>query len=502
MRRQHPRAESAWVEPASNESPSRIELTELAAILDEELANLSTLYSCPIVLCELQGRSRKDAAAELGIPEGTLSSRLAKGKKLLAQKLAGRGLISTAPLGTALGCTIGLPASLAARTVEMLFGASPGGPALIAGSAVVDQLAKGVVKAMVLSKLKGLAVIVLPVLLCFGGLGGAAVIRLRPSCETDPPVAAPAASQPMGENRIWIQYRKTGKVVVLDQKGQPKREIDLKDGPLLRGISPADNRLWFLGQDGRLPILKANNHVPTGRYTLHVRQINDKAEGTDLGVELTTSSVVSRDAHMAGLVVYKGGGSTEAPFIFENSVVDLSTKRITKLNLPTNHQILGIASDKTWALTFEYNIWNVEKGSPPYRLHKVPLVAGKSQLLSGMLSACYGGTISPDSTRVLAFAQDFAKREKAYPDVCVYVIDVVSQKATRISVHKNQYASNGIWSPDGRRIAYVWRSQKDDGTPTSSEGLPPTRLVICDADGQNEETILTTDEHIGLLAWW
>ena len=37
------------------------------------------------MLCELQGRSRKDAASALGVPEGTLSSRLAKAKKLLAQ---------------------------------------------------------------------------------------------------------------------------------------------------------------------------------------------------------------------------------------------------------------------------------------------------------------------------------------------------------------------------------------------------------------------------------
>src|SRR5262249_19350764 len=49
----------------------------------------------PVVLCELQGRGRREAARQLGIPEGTLSSRLAAARKLLAKRLARYGLAVT-----------------------------------------------------------------------------------------------------------------------------------------------------------------------------------------------------------------------------------------------------------------------------------------------------------------------------------------------------------------------------------------------------------------------
>ena len=60
--------------------------------LDEEVAGLPEHLRAAVVLCELDGESRRDAAARLGVPEGTLSSRLAKGRKLLADRLRKRGV--------------------------------------------------------------------------------------------------------------------------------------------------------------------------------------------------------------------------------------------------------------------------------------------------------------------------------------------------------------------------------------------------------------------------
>jgi RNA polymerase sigma factor (sigma-70 family) len=70
----------------------RATLAELGPILDEELAALPEWYRAAILLCDLRGVSREEAATLLGVPEGTLSSRLANGRKKLAERLARRGV--------------------------------------------------------------------------------------------------------------------------------------------------------------------------------------------------------------------------------------------------------------------------------------------------------------------------------------------------------------------------------------------------------------------------
>jgi len=70
----------------------RSDLADLNRVLDEELAKLPEQYRTPIVHCDLNGKSRSVAAEELDIPEGTLGTRLAKAREMLAVRLRQRGV--------------------------------------------------------------------------------------------------------------------------------------------------------------------------------------------------------------------------------------------------------------------------------------------------------------------------------------------------------------------------------------------------------------------------
>jgi hypothetical protein len=130
------------------------------AQLDREMNALPEKYRIAIVLCDLEGKTIKDAAQQVGWPQGTMATRLARGRAALAQRLRDQGLVLSAGVLAAVlsggVASANVPAALVAKVVEAAGPWALGSAGIV--SAKVVALSEGVVQAMFISKLKSFLV--------------------------------------------------------------------------------------------------------------------------------------------------------------------------------------------------------------------------------------------------------------------------------------------------------------------------------------------------------
>jgi RNA polymerase sigma factor (sigma-70 family) len=163
----------------------RGQASEPDADLHEELSALPEKYRAPVILCQLEGRSRKEVARQLNIPEGTLSSRLAAAHKTLARRLRRRGWTFSGLVPVAADLPVRLAAASANAAELVLAGRTLTGVV----STNVIALSEGVVKAMLVNKLTALTAALVLVAALGIGTGRLAQLALgqEPAATQQPP---------------------------------------------------------------------------------------------------------------------------------------------------------------------------------------------------------------------------------------------------------------------------------------------------------------------------
>jgi RNA polymerase sigma factor (sigma-70 family) len=235
---------------------------ELVGVLDEELGHLGERFRAPLVLCYLEGKTRDEAARELGWSLGTFKRRLEQARLRLRERLARRGL--TLP-GTLLvagicsdGATAAVPGPLADATVRAALAASS------TAATAVAALARGTLHAMLAARLRVVAAVAL--LGC--GLVAGAVIWAAPQApaagtpkKSEAKASAPQAGAQPDKKEVLVTGR------VLDADGKPVK------GARVGVMAVPDDWQKRVGDDGeRMVVLGQVQTGADGQYQLRAPQ--------------------------------------------------------------------------------------------------------------------------------------------------------------------------------------------------------------------------------------
>ncbi len=212
-------------DPPDPKLPPDLCWQEACDLLHRELDRLPDRYRLPLLLCYLEGQTRDEAAATLGVTVGTVKGRVHRGCGLLRRRLARQGV----------SLSVGLLATAAARPVSAcpssVFAAVIGTP-----SPLVAKLVLEVTRTMVsaTNKLLALGLIVI--------LGLIAVAGVVAGFSSDPPRRLVTVSAPIPKSAPnWMFLVQAKNLVYLDADGKEKEKID---PPAINGHLSPDGR-WL-----------------------------------------------------------------------------------------------------------------------------------------------------------------------------------------------------------------------------------------------------------------
>ena len=508
LRHRREKQVEAMLEPAAAD-PEAID--ERHALLECELNRLPEPYRTALIACALEGRPRRELAQQLGVPEGTVSGWLSRGKKLLAKRLARQGLAVSA--GAALlvkeSAQAALPPQVLTGTIAAVNQAAQGsttGPGVISAGAI--QLMEGVLRTMLLKKLKGLLTVLVLAALCTAG----AVVQWCSAMSASDPAAgqAPAAQAAPAEAAKPVRIDDAGVQQLYYGDGDAVASISVRWHPVesktengpgkalmpesllqiwdaktgkLRQLAAQEKDVYFsmlaVAAGRKRAVLIANKIAREGPPTpSEVRLLNPQtwelertlaaAELKLQGGEWVGCAALAPD----GKILALGGGSQRTEDGVFVEIWDLTAKKLrggTKKQAVDNQPQAVPGKDdikhgSLITLTFSPDGKWVAGGDNAGKVYLYDAESGKLKhtLQEDPATQVLKLAFSPDSRRLATtMAIEQAEGKPVAADRAVHLWNVATGKLERSLGRDNHMFFMVAFSPDGKRIAAAGAERQD-----------------------------------------
>jgi RNA polymerase sigma factor (sigma-70 family) len=545
LRHRREKQVEAMLEPAAAD-PEAID--ERHALLECELNRLPEPYRAALVACALEGRPRRELAEQLGVPEGTVSGWLSRGKKLLAKRLARHGLAVSA--GAALlaqqSARAALPPQVLAGTIAAVNQAAQGstaGPGVVSARAI--QLMEGVLRTMLLKKLKGLLTVLVLAALCTAGAVAqwcSAMSATDPTAGQAPAVQSAAGdAKPVRIDDAGVQqlYYGDGDAVTSISVRWHTVEIKTENGPgkalmpesllqtwdaktgKLRQLAAQEKDVYFsmlaVAAGRKRAVLIANRIEREGPPTpSEIRLLNPQTWELERTLDADVLKLQSGEwvgcAALSpdGKILALGGGSQRTKDGVFVEIWDLTAQKLrggTKKQAVDNKPQAVPGKDDTrhgsvTTLAFSPDGKWVAAGDNAGTVHLYDAATGKLKhtLQEDPATQVFDLVFSPDSERIATtMAIEHAEGKPVAADRAVHLWNVGTGKLERSLGRDNHMFFIVAFSPDGKRLAAAGAEREDTKT-----GRPA--VALWDAQTGALQRMVAhgfgkADQHVSALAF-